>query len=422
MKDLFPRAACLQMEIEQGNVAANLKQLQQAVADMQPLPETLLVLPELWASGFDYPRISEHSRQTPALLTALEEIAAQYHIWIAGSLLEPRGEGKKPPWNTLYLTGPEGVQSRYRKQHLFSFWHEDEYLSPGTVPAPMESEFGPLGGLVCYDLRFPEISRAYSFAGCRIILVSAQWPMIRLDHWQVLLRARAVENQVWIVACNGGGNCADIELAGHSMIIDPLGRISAEAGEGRSSIQAELSEEALHQVRSRFCSVAERPWAGSDQDKILSLEQLQQQLSRKRSQGSRIVFTNGCFDLLHAGHVSYLEQARSCGDCLVLGLNSDQSVRRLKGVTRPVNSERDRARVLAALGCIDYIIIFDEDTPHDLISILLPDVLVKGADWPEDQIVGAAEVQTAGGRVERIVLTHDTSTTEVIQRVLSSGA
>ncbi|MCI5218295.1 MAG: D-glycero-beta-D-manno-heptose 1-phosphate adenylyltransferase [Candidatus Electrothrix sp. LOE2] len=139
-----------------------------------------------------------------------------------------------------------------------------------------------------------------------------------------------------------------------------------------------------------------------------------------RDQGSRIVFTNGCFDLVHAGHVSYLEEARRCGDCLVIGLNSDRSVRALKGPSRPVNSELERARVLAALGCVDFVVLFDEETPLGLITTLLPDILVKGADWPEERIVGAAEVKAAGGKIVRIAFTCQTSTTAVIDKITSA--
>uniref|UniRef100_UPI0040565F27 D-glycero-beta-D-manno-heptose 1-phosphate adenylyltransferase n=1 Tax=Candidatus Electronema sp. TaxID=2698783 RepID=UPI0040565F27 len=209
-------------------------------------------------------------------------------------------------------------------------------------------------------------------------------------------------------------------LAGHSLLIAPDGQILAEAGEGAECVQARLDEAELDKLRSRFCTAGERPWPGWDKNKIVSLETLQARLALIRRQGSKVVFTNGCFDLLHAGHVDYLEQARACGDCLVVGLNADSSVRRLKGSSRPVNSEADRAGVLAALGCVDFVTIFAEDTPQQLISALLPDVLVKGADWPEEQIVGAAEVKAAGGAVRRIVFRHQQSSSGMISRILRS--
>ena len=136
-----------------------------------------------------------------------------------------------------------------------------------------------------------------------------------------------------------------------------------------------------------------------------------------RQEHRRIVFTNGCFDLLHIGHVRYLEAARGCGDLLFVGLNADDSVRRLKGPGRPVVPEAQRARVLAALFCVDHVAIFEEDTPLNLISAVLPDVLVKGADWAAGDIVGADVVQGCGGEVVRVELEPDVSTTRIIERI-----
>ncbi len=130
----------------------------------------------------------------------------------------------------------------------------------------------------------------------------------------------------------------------------------------------------------------------------------------------RIVFTNGCFDILHAGHADYLARARAHGDMLVLGLNSDASVRRLKGPARPVNSERERAIVLDALRSVDMVVVFDEDTPLELIHEVRPDVLVKGGDYTEENVVGAEFVRSSGGEVALIPFVHDTSTTSILAR------
>ncbi len=340
-------------------------------------------------------------------------------IWLAGSLLDKQeGEGI---YNTLFIIGPEGVVGRYQKQHLFQLWQEDQYLAAGKESQTVLTPFGRIGALVCYDLRFPELSRRQIFSGCTLLVVSAQWPGVRYDHWKILLQARAVENQSFVVACNGSGNTPVGDLAGHSMIIAPSGTVLAEADDKPAVIRAELEATDVEAARSRFCSVAERPWYGQDSDKTVTQEILQERLTRIRAQGSRIVFTNGCFDLLHAGHVSYLEEARRCGDCLVIGLNSDRSVQALKGPSRPVNSELERARVLAALGCVDFVVLFDDDTPLGLITQLLPDILVKGADWPEDQIAGAAEVKAAGGKIVRIAFTCQASTTGIINKISSPG-
>jgi D-beta-D-heptose 7-phosphate kinase/D-beta-D-heptose 1-phosphate adenosyltransferase len=153
--------------------------------------------------------------------------------------------------------------------------------------------------------------------------------------------------------------------------------------------------------------------------KIVGREELVARLGRPRSE--RVVFTNGCFDVLHRGHVEYLESARGLGDLLVVGLNTDDSVRRLKGPSRPVNPEDDRAYVLAGLAAVDYVTFFAEDTPRDLIVALLPDVLVKGGDYRKEDIVGGAEVEAAGGEVVVAPLVPGRSTTAILQRAAQNA-
>lgn len=140
-------------------------------------------------------------------------------------------------------------------------------------------------------------------------------------------------------------------------------------------------------------------------------------VSRLRAGGSRVVFTNGVFDLLHPGHVRYLAAARALGDALIVGLNSDASVRRNKGPDRPINPEAERAEVVAALDCVDAVALFEESTPARIIADLQPDVLVKGADWPEDNIVGRDTVEARGGRVVRMDIEPGYSTTAIVDRV-----
>ena len=146
---------------------------------------------------------------------------------------------------------------------------------------------------------------------------------------------------------------------------------------------------------------------------------LQQTLAARRAIGARIVFTNGCFDLLHPGHVRYLAAARALGDVLVVGLNGDASVRRLKGPGRPVLRVEERAEILGALAAVDHVIVFDDDSPQALIAALAPDVLVKGADWAAADIVGRDTVLARGGRVERIDLVPGVSTSDIIRRIRS---
>jgi rfaE bifunctional protein nucleotidyltransferase chain/domain len=137
-----------------------------------------------------------------------------------------------------------------------------------------------------------------------------------------------------------------------------------------------------------------------------------------KRQGKRVVFTNGTFDIIHRGHVEYLQAARRLGNVLIVGLNTDASIKRIKGDKRPINRNHDRAVVLSALGCVDYVCMFGDDTPYALIRAVVPDVLVKGADWKADDIVGKDIVEAHGGSVQRIRLTRGRSTTNVIQEVL----
>ena len=152
-------------------------------------------------------------------------------------------------------------------------------------------------------------------------------------------------------------------------------------------------------------------------DKIKNLQQAKDQVNIWKSKGKKIVFTNGCFDLLHLGHVDYLEQARSLGDKLVLGLNTDTSVSRFKGSSRPIQDENSRARVLAALQFVDLVVFFNDDTPLILISEILPDILVKGSDYLAENIVGADVVKRNGGVIKTIDFVSGYSTSKIIEKI-----
>ncbi len=417
---LFAQVAALQFHISGNDPSANLATVRRLLADGRLPKDTLVVLPELWSSGFTGENLRAAAAVTPDILEKLVETAADFDVTFAGSMPETEpevGELSLKPYNTLFVVTATGVVGKYRKQHLFTFWQEDKVISAGERFGIITTPQGDLGPLVCYDLRFADIARSHAAAGARLLIVSAQWPDSRVEHWRILLRARAIENQVFVAACNGCGQAGQETLAGHSMIIAPDGRILGEAGRDEELLFSPVDAGELDALRRRFCSVGERPWLRPAVDKVCSLEEVAGKIRKIRRQGSRIAFTNGCFDLLHSGHVSYLEHARRTADYLIVGVNSDRSVRALKGDGRPVNSEQDRQRVLAALGCVDFVVLFDEDTPQRLITTLMPDVLVKGADWPEDKIVGAVEVKAAGGRVERVCFEHQCSTTAIIKKI-----
>ena len=149
----------------------------------------------------------------------------------------------------------------------------------------------------------------------------------------------------------------------------------------------------------------------------MTIEHARRLVDELRACGKTIVFTNGVFDLLHVGHSRYLQHARALGDALVVGLNSDRSVRRIKGSGRPITAEAERAEIVEALACVDGVVIFDEETPRSLILAIQPDVLVKGADWAEDAIVGRDIVEARGGRVVRVAIEPGHSTTKMIDRI-----
>jgi rfaE bifunctional protein nucleotidyltransferase chain/domain len=157
-------------------------------------------------------------------------------------------------------------------------------------------------------------------------------------------------------------------------------------------------------------------------EKIITLGKFQELKSQGYFKDKKIVFTNGCFDIIHSGHVLYLEEAASLGDILILGLNSDSSVKKLKGDTRPINNQHDRAVVLAGLSAVSFIIIFDENTPYNLIKSVIPNVLVKGGDWAVEDIVGHDIVGQSGGEVKSLLFKEGQSTTSIINKIGSGGA
>jgi rfaE bifunctional protein nucleotidyltransferase chain/domain len=154
--------------------------------------------------------------------------------------------------------------------------------------------------------------------------------------------------------------------------------------------------------------------------KILDSAALKSTIEQLRKKGKKIVFTNGCFDIIHAGHADYLQKAREFGDCLIIGLNSDSSIKAIKGEKRPVVRQDYRLKLISALECVDFVTVFDEDTPETLIRSIKPDVLVKGADWEGKQVAGAAFVKENGGTVKFIKMLPGISTTEIIERILST--
>jgi rfaE bifunctional protein nucleotidyltransferase chain/domain len=418
----LPRAAgVIQFDVRLGDWSGNLQTVVRLTENLAPERGALIVLPELWATGFDYGQIKKAAAQTPQLLAELQRLAAKYAALFAGSLVEAAQEnGEDRFYNTLFVTSSSGTCGKYRKQQLFAPMAEDQHFTAGDKPLPIRTPFGLVAGSVCYDLRFPGLAAGQAAEGAKIIAVSAQWPTSRREHWRTLLRARAIENQAYVVACNRCGTTGQTEFGGFSAIIGPEGEVLFEAENSEISAAVALNQAKVEALRLGFNTVGPSPYRFADRDKFTSLATATQRISSLKSVGKTIVFTNGCFDILHKGHVVYLEQARKQGDFLVLGLNSDCSIQSIKGPDRPINREESRARVLAALGCVDLIVLFGEETPLELINEIMPDVLVKGADWPVEKIVGGKEVIANGGRVINIPMVENFSTTSLIAAIQKS--
>jgi D-beta-D-heptose 7-phosphate kinase/D-beta-D-heptose 1-phosphate adenosyltransferase len=203
-------------------------------------------------------------------------------------------------------------------------------------------------------------------------------------------------------------------LAGHDAALSPLDAVRL-ANLAGGIVVGKVGTVSVH--LDELLASLDADLGGAGGGKVLTVGEAQARLARWRAQGERVVFTNGCFDLLHAGHVALLEQARQAGDRLVVGLNSDTSVRALKGASRPLNHQADRASVLSGLAAVDAVVVFGEETPLALIRALRPEVLVKGADYREDQVVGGSEVRSWGGRVVLVPLLDGRSTTAAIARL-----
>lgn len=207
-----------------------------------------------------------------------------------------------------------------------------------------------------------------------------------------------------VIATLGAAYAAGATLS-EAMILANLSASLVVAKLGAASVSAPELQAALHDTTHTNAG-------------IMNEEQLISAVAQARSKGQRIVFTNGCFDILHAGHVTYLQQAKQLGDYLIVATNSDASVKQLKGPHRPVNNEEQRTTVLSSLGAVDWVIVFDESTPERLLKLLQPDILVKGGDYQPDQVVGADIVYAYGGQVRVLGLVKDLSTTSIIDRVV----
>lgn len=245
------RVSIGQMDVRRAEPAANLATVSQLAVEAAARDSDLLLLPELWGCGYDLEHAEDYATDVDeGLFAATAELASEHELYIFGSLLSDT-HGR--PTNTGVLFGPDGeVVAEYSKLHLFRLMDEDQWLASGASPTLAEGPWGRAGLSICYDLRFPELYRTYALAGARLFLVPAQWPHPRLYHWHTLLRARAIENQAFVVACNRIGETDGTTFCGHSAIIDPWGEVVVEGGETPVLLTADVDLSRVEAVREKI--------------------------------------------------------------------------------------------------------------------------------------------------------------------------
>ncbi|MBK5273855.1 MAG: carbon-nitrogen family hydrolase [Desulfuromonadales bacterium] len=250
-------AAAIQFNVKQGDVDANLTYVRQALRRVADNGANLAVLPEMWSSGFAYRNLNELAQRTAGIVEELLELSRELKLVIVGSMPEPHGE---KVFNTVHLIDNGHLAGIYRKLHLFSLLGEDKAFDGGDSWLLAETSLGKIGVIICYDLRFPELSRRLAVEGAQIICVPAQWPKPRQEHWRTLLRARAIENQLFVVSCNACGLVGKLDFFGMSMIIDPKGELLAESGEEEGEITARLDMQTMTDWRAQIpCFNDRRP-------------------------------------------------------------------------------------------------------------------------------------------------------------------
>ncbi|MGZ7445370.1 carbon-nitrogen family hydrolase [Paenibacillus sp. TH7-28] len=254
------RVALVQSDIRLGEPEENRKHMQEllgrTVAEHPDLD--LAVLPEMWNTGYALDRIHELAdAEGKATREWLSAFAAKHRIHIVGGSIAEKRDGKI--YNTMYVFDREGKETaRYAKIHLFRLMEEEKYLASGERNVVFELDGTKAGASICYDIRFPELVRTLALQGAKVLFVPAEWPHPRLHHWRTLLMARAIENQMYVVACNRVGSGGGADFFGHSMIIDPWGEIVAEGGEGEGIVTGTIELSLVDEVRGRIPVFADR--------------------------------------------------------------------------------------------------------------------------------------------------------------------
>src|SRR5579859_2724 len=246
-----------QMNIRAGNPRQNWETFQELTNEAKRRGSDLVVFPELWDNGYALDKAqSVASQLNGGLFAQVAALSRSVGIHIIGSMLEKRGVGV---YNSAVLFSPErGVLGAYRKIHLFSGLNEPQYLSAGEAPLTLDAPWGRTSVAICYDLRFPELLRRYAVEGSKVLLLPSQWPAARINHWRALVQARAIEDQFFMVACNGVGEHNGTVFGGHSMVVDPWGELVAEAGSDEAMLTAKIDLAKVDEIRQQMPVLQDR--------------------------------------------------------------------------------------------------------------------------------------------------------------------
>lgn len=241
-----------QMDIVTGQVGKNLASAEAMVAEAARRGSELVLLPELWSTGYDLENAAKHAAPLDGgIFAETAALAARHNIHVAGSCLAIIGPSAFG--NTLVCFGPTGNRlGVYSKAHLYRLMDEDKFLTAGEQTTMIELPWGTAGLAICYDLRFPEIFRKYALGGATLVILPAEWPRPRLTHWRTLLRARAIENQMFVIACNRVGQTPSDDFPGHSAVIDPWGEAIVEGGRDEELLTAEIDLEEVDRFRNKI--------------------------------------------------------------------------------------------------------------------------------------------------------------------------
>jgi len=251
------RTAAIQFNIALGDIEANLSKAGAGLKRAAVAGASLAVLPEMWSTGYDYKRLSSLAESTPTVLDDLCRQASDLELVIVGSLPE---QDRDRIYNTAYVIDRGKLVASYRKLHLFSMMGEDRFLSAGERSAVIDTSAGRIGLAICYDLRFPELFRKLALEGAEIICLPAEWPKPRQEHWRTLLRARAIENQLFIAACNCCGPQGKLEFFGMSLLLSAKGEILAEGGDNEGEVLATFEQQEMLDYREQIrCFTDRRP-------------------------------------------------------------------------------------------------------------------------------------------------------------------